>query len=258
MNETLDVIERRRSTRAYTETPLTREEKDLILHAAMRAPTAGNMMLYSIIEVEDQAVKDRLAVSCDNQPFIATAPYVLLFAADYQRWMDYFDLCGVKECSQRLGHTLREPQAGDLLLACCDAVIAAQTAVLAAESLGIGSCFIGDVLENYEFHRELFDLPRYAAPVCLLCFGRPQKEHTLENRSSRFPREYIVSQNKYHRLSADEFHQMYRPIEERVAAGKGYASGVDNYGQATYLRKFIAEFSFEMSRSVAEMLKNWG
>lgn len=257
MNETLEVIERRRSTRAYAETPITREEKDLILRAAMRAPTAGNMMLYTIIEVEDQALKDRLAVTCDNQPFIARAPYVLLFLADYQRWMDYFEFCRAEEFARKLGHTPRSPQAGDLMLACCDALIAAQTAVIAAESLGIGSCYIGDILENYEIHRELFDLPRYVIPITLLCFGRPQREHRREDQTPRYDREFVVCQNRYRRLSAEEFERMYRPNEERIAAAGGYASGASNFGQAVYRRKFISEFSVEMNRSVAEMLKNW-
>jgi len=97
MNETLDVIFQRRSTRKYAPTPIAREEKDLILQAAMRAPTAGNMMLYSIIEVENQELKDRLAVTCDHQPFIASAPYVLLFLADYQRWVNLFEWSGASQ-----------------------------------------------------------------------------------------------------------------------------------------------------------------
>ncbi|MCK4726557.1 MAG: nitroreductase family protein, partial [Anaerolineales bacterium] len=71
MNPTLDLIHARRSTRLYDQTPLTQQEKDAILLAAMRAPTAGAMMLYTIIEVEDQSLKDQLAVTCDDQPFIA-------------------------------------------------------------------------------------------------------------------------------------------------------------------------------------------
>ncbi len=257
MNETLEVIGRRRSTRAYADAPLTREEKDLILRAAMRAPTAGNMMLYSIIEVEDQTLKDRLAVTCDNQPFIARAPYLLLFLADYQRWMDYFEYCRAADFARQKGLAPRKPGFGDLLLACCDALIAAQTAVIAAESLGIGSCYIGDILENYEIHRELFDLPRYVVPITLVCFGRPQQERRGEQQTSRFDREFIVSQDRYRRLSGEDFERMYRPFEERYAAGKGYPEGVSNFGQWMYLRKFIADFSVEMSRSVGEMLKNW-
>ena len=97
MNETIRLLDARCSTRAYDPAPLTDEEKRAVLHAAMRAPTAGNMMLYSIIEIEDQALKDRLAVTCDHQPFIARAPWVLLFVADFQKWMDLFAACGCDE-----------------------------------------------------------------------------------------------------------------------------------------------------------------
>ena len=88
MNETLKVIENRCSTRNYSATPISEEEKEAIIHSALRAPTAGNLMLYSIIEIADQKLKDKLAVTCDNQPFIAKAPLALLFAADYQRQYD--------------------------------------------------------------------------------------------------------------------------------------------------------------------------
>ncbi len=90
MHETVQVIQNRRSTRAYQNGPIDRDTVDLIIHSAMRAPTAGNLMLYSIIEIQDQTIKQKLAKSCDNQPFIAKAPLVLLFLADYQRWFDVF------------------------------------------------------------------------------------------------------------------------------------------------------------------------
>jgi len=77
MNETLRLIDARCSTRVYADTPITDAEKQAILRATFRAPTGGNMMLYTIIDIADQAIKDRLAVTCDNQPFIARAPWVL-------------------------------------------------------------------------------------------------------------------------------------------------------------------------------------
>jgi nitroreductase len=257
MNETLSVIERRRSTRAYGAQPVTQAEKDAILHAAFRAPTAGNMMLYSIIEVEDPEIKARLVETCDHQPFIAQAPYVLLFLADYQRWYDYYTQSGVRERCQELGREYRKPQAGDLLLACCDALIAAQNAVIAAEALGIGSCYIGDILENYEIHREMFALPPYVVPITLLCFGRPAREHTTDSRSARFEREFITFKNTYHRLDAAEQERMFRPLQARSAPGGQFGFKGLNLGQQEYFRKFNADFSIEMSRSVREMLKNW-
>jgi len=261
MNPTLQVIEDRRSVRAYSGQPITYEEKDLILQAAFRAPTAGNMMLYSIVEVEDQALKDRLAETCDHQPFIAKAPYLLLFLADYQRWFDFFTSSGVERRSQELNLPYRTPQAGDLLLACCDALIAAQTAVIAAESLGIGSCYIGDILEQYEIHRDLFNLPAYTLPISLVCFGRPAAAGPQANRTPRFAREFIVHKNSYRRFNPEEMETMFKHLRERFEAQRNAPGGAspeaENVGQAVYFRKFVCDFSLEMSRSVREMLKKW-
>jgi nitroreductase len=257
MNQTLEIIDSRKSVRSYSKQPVTQEEKDLILQATFRAPTAGTMMLYSIIEVEDQAIKDRLAETCDHQPFIARAPYVLLFLADYQRWFDYFTYCEVERRSRELSLPQRSPQVGDMLMACCDALIAAQTAVIAAESLGIGSCYIGDILERYETHRQLLNLSQYTLPISLVCFGHPASKGERVKRTPRFGREFIVHKNTYRRFNDKELETMSQTIKERYFANGQYPNGAENVGQAFYFRKFAADFSIEMTRSVKEMLKNW-
>ena len=155
-NSVLDVINNRTSLRVYDNREISQEILDKILHAAMRAPTAGNQMLYSILVVRDEQTRKLLSQSCDHQAFIATAPVILIFLADHQRWFDYYQLNGVAEYCDREGLRFEAPQESDLLLAIEDAMAAAQNAVIAAESLGIGSCYIGDILENYEFHKELF------------------------------------------------------------------------------------------------------
>jgi len=257
MNETLRIINSRHSTRAFSDRLISIEEKDLIFNAAFRAPTAGNMMLYSIIEVEDQSLKEKLAETCDNQPFIAKSPLVLVFLADYQRWWDYYQLCGVEEKAKELKRIIRKPQVGDLMLACCDALIAAQNAVIAAESLGIQSCYIGDIMENYEIHRELFDLPRYTFPIAMLCFGFPKSESTHRDLTPRFQPQFIAFKNKYQRFDREEFQKMYAHLEEIFNKIDFPSTGAKNVGQQNYFRKFTADFSFEMSRSVSVMLKNW-
>ena len=142
LNPVLETIHKRTSLRRYKDTPISDEHLKTLLEATLRAPTAGNMMLYSVLTIKDQAMKEKLSQTCDNQPFIARAPLVLVFLADYQRWFDYYRMSGVA--------LLRELDVGDLFLAMDDAIIAAQTAVLAAESMGIGTCYIGDVMENYD------------------------------------------------------------------------------------------------------------
>lgn len=257
MNATLELIHKRRSTRNYSSQPVTQEEKDAILQAAMCAPTAGNMMLYSIIEIEDQGLKDRLAVTCDDQPFIARAPYVLLFAADYQRWMDLFELSSAAQDCQEKGLTPRLPQEGDLLLACCDALIAAQSAVIAAESLGIGSCYIGDILENAEVHRDLLRLPRYTLPITLLCFGHPAGAREERSTTRRFEREFIVHRDGYQRTPAANLLRMLETYPAGQYANLSSEERTKAIARGMYTRKFVSEFSVEMSRSVRKWIDIW-
>ncbi len=256
MNQTINTIMQRRSLRVFDPAPLSDEEKSIILQAAMRAPTAGAMMLYSIIEIEDQTIKDSLAKSCDNQPFIAQAPYALLFLADYQRWMDLYHQAGCPQRADELGIANRLPGEGDMILAAMDALIAAQTAVIAAESLGIGSCYIGDIIENWEQHRDLFNLPQYAFPAALLVFGHPRSAATRE-LTPRFEQQYVVYKNAYRRLSPDELDNLFLPFGSRSFEAHEYPNGAQNVVQANYIRKFTSDFSIEMTRSMRLILKNW-
>ena len=112
MNETIRLLNERKSVRVYEPGPLPPEVKKAILNAAIQAPTAGNMTLYSILDITDQALKDRLSETCDHQPFIATAPLVLVFCADYHRWFTLF---------HQDEPDTRRPGEGDLFLAMADA-----------------------------------------------------------------------------------------------------------------------------------------
>lgn len=257
MNSTLELIAGRKSCRNFSEKGVTQAVKEQIVEAALRAPTAGNMMLYTIIEISDQQIKERLVKTCDNQPFIARAPLVLLFAADFQRWYDYYQLSRVSDYCTREGINFTLPQEADLLLANCDALIAAHTAVLAAESLGLASCYIGDIVENYEIHKELFALPDYVFPTIMVCFGYPGKSAIERALADRFEKRYVVVENRYRRLSAEELTQMFTPRDQRECKGRNYLGSAENFGQHFYQKKTGAPFSVEMRRSVRAALANW-
>ncbi|MFW6263737.1 MAG: nitroreductase family protein, partial [Thermotogota bacterium] len=85
MNTIIEGLMNRKSVRVFEKKEISRENKELILKAAAAAPTAGNQQLYTILDITDQALKDKLAITCDNQPFIATAPLVLIFCADVKK-----------------------------------------------------------------------------------------------------------------------------------------------------------------------------
>ena len=238
MNPILQSLFDRKSVRVFLNRPIEPERKREILLAAMQAPTAGNQQMYTILDVTDADLKRQLSVSCDSQPFIATAPLVLIFCADPLKWVDAYRAVG---CSPRpIGP-------GDLLLSMQDAVIAAQNAVTAAWSLGIGSCYIGDILENAELHRELLHLPPEVMPATMVVFGYPTARQLERPKPARSALEDMVQENAYSRRDADELRRM---IEPRIAHTL-YAEWVAAFCQ----RKYNSGFARELSRSARVYLE---
>ena len=236
----LGQLKARKSVRVWDGRDVPDDVRRAILEAATEAPTAGNQQLYSIIDVRDQAVKDELAELCDHQPFIASAPMVLVFIADCEKWRAIYAAAGVES---------RPAGPGDLLLACSDANIAAQNAVVAAWALGVGSCYIGDVLERCEAMRELLALPSQAMPACMLVFGYPTERQLARPKPERMPLSTVVMGDRY------------RPVDEASAramvAGRSRARGFESWVRAFHERKYASDFSREMSRSVALYLESF-
>ena len=237
MNETIRQLYARKSTRAFEEKPIPADVKEAILTAAAMAPTAGNQQLYTILDITDQHIKDQLVDTCDHQPFIAKAPLVLIFCADCRKWYEGFKATGCKP---------RKPGVGDLMIAVSDANIAAQNAVTAAESLGIGSCYIGDIMENVEQQQELLYLPEYVFPAAMLVFGYPTRQQQERKKPARVAMEHIVHENAYRCMDENEMQAMW----EGHAGEKGYTAWM----QAFCTRKYNADFSCERNRSVAAYL----
>lgn len=240
MNQVIEQLFDRKSMRVFTDKPISAEDKALILDAAAQAPTAGNQQLYTILDITDPAIKEKLVDTCDHQPFIAEAKLVLIFCADCLKWYDAYESVG---CAPR------KPGVGDLLLAVNDAVIAAQNAVVAAQSLGIGSCYIGDIMENYEAQKELLGLPRYVFPAAMLVFGYPTEQQLRREKPVRSPRETIVHENGYQRMDADRLKQMLE-----CKAGQ---TEYEKWLQAFCNRKYMSDFSREMTRSVGKYLEEY-
>ncbi|MBR5597103.1 MAG: nitroreductase family protein [Lachnospiraceae bacterium] len=240
MNNTIQELTKRKSVRVFTGEKISPENKKLILTAATQAPTAGNQQLYTIIDVTDQELKEKLAVTCDHQPFIAEADMVLVFVSDCQKWYEGFQDAGAKP---------RKPGVGDLMLAVTDTAIAAQNAVVAAESLGIGSCYIGDIMENAEIHKEILHLPQYAFPAVMLVFGYPTKQQLEREKPKRVELSHIVHENAYREITSQERKEMWQD--------KAGAISYEEWMQRFCDRKYNSDFSKEMSRSVGVYLKDF-
>lgn len=239
MNEIMQSLYDRKSVRAFEDRPVPGEMKEAILAAAAQAPTAGCQQLYTILDITDQTLKEDLAETCDHQPFIAQAPVVLVFCADCLRWYDAYRAAGLSP---------RRPGPGDLMLSVTDAAIAAQNAVVAAQSLGLGSCYIGDIMERYEDQRRLLQLPPWVFPACMLVLGWPTRQQKERKKPERFDPAYIVHENGYRRLDEAALRTMFRDR----CGGQTFEGFLSAFCQ----RKYESDFSREMSRSVGEYLQD--
>lgn len=240
MNEILKQLNQRQSIRAYLDKEISKEDKKAIIDAAVNAPSAGNMQMYSIIDVTDQAKKDRLTKLCDNQPFISQAKMVLIFCADYQKWIDAFNAINLNP---------RHPGTGDLLLSIEDALIAAQNSVTAAWSLGIGSCYIGDIMENYETIVDELKLPQFVYPACMVVYGYIDEKHKPLQKPKRVDNKYVLFENEYKNLNADELKDMF----EYKTKPRTY----EEWMKAFIERKYNSDFCKEMSRSADKYIERY-
>lgn len=187
-----------------------------------------------------QNLKEKLAESCDHQPFIANAPLVLVFCTDCLKWLQAY---------REAGLTPRNPGVGDLMLAVTDTVIAAQNAVTAAWSLGIGSCYIGDIMEQCETQREILHLPEYVFPSVMVVFGYPTEQQMKRKKPRRFELEDIVCENTYQEKDGTALRKMFY--------GRCDGDTYDEWMKKFCNRKYDSDFSREMTRSVGEYLKQF-
>ncbi|MCX6028159.1 MAG: NADPH-dependent oxidoreductase [Chloroflexi bacterium] len=161
---TLDLIHRHGSVRKYKPDPVPTETIEAIVAAAQRTSTSSNLQLYSVVAVTDADVRSKLAELCGNQEHVAQAPVFLAWCADLAR-LD-------RACELR-GYTQVTDYVENFLVAAVDVAIASQTAALAAESLGLGICYIGSLRNDTAAVIELLKLPRLVFPIVGLTVGWP-------------------------------------------------------------------------------------
>ena len=116
--------------------------------------------------------------------------------------------------------------------------------MVAAESFGIGSCYIGDIMENCEEQRKLLQLPEYVFPAVMIVFGWPTKQQMKRKKPERCEQKHIVHENTYRNMEGDELREMF--------AYKCKNSTYEEWCSAFCNRKYNSDFSKEMSKSVTK------
>ncbi|GGM39555.1 NADPH-dependent oxidoreductase [Promicromonospora citrea] len=161
----LDVQLSHRSVRRFLPRPLASSVLPTLVAAAQSAPTSSNLQLWSVVAITDPARLARVARLCGEQEHVRDAPLLLVWVADVAR---------VRALAARRGRAV--PATGYLettVASFLDATLAAQNAVVAAESLGLGTVYLGSVRDAPEALAAELRLPRGAAPVVGLVVGHP-------------------------------------------------------------------------------------
>lgn len=196
VNSTMKLLHERSSCRAFQDRPVPPPVLQAVLEAGVQAPSGGNLQPYSIILIRNRSTSQKLAALCGNQQFIARAPVNLLFCIDWHR-------------SRRWAHLSDAPFTANrsfrhFWIAFQDTIIAAQNICTAADSVGLGSCYVGTVLECFTQLREMFQLPAGVFPVVLLSIGYPAAER---RRRPKFPQRVMVHEEVYRDPSHEELQE---------------------------------------------------
>jgi len=170
---TIELIRRHGSVRHYKPDPVAPDIIEALVAAAQRASTSSNLQMTSVVAVTDPAVRRRLSELCGGQAHVAQAPVFLAWCADLKR-LD-------RACELR-GYTQVTAYVENFLVAAVDVAIAAQNAALAAESLGLGICYIGSIRNNVAAVIELLRLPRLVFPIVGMTVGWPATTPTVRPR----------------------------------------------------------------------------
>jgi FMN reductase [NAD(P)H] len=184
-NPVLEVLLSHRSIRKYKDTAVAPEALDRILEAAQRAPSWCNYQTYSIIVVDDRPTRERLRELCAHQEFVADCGVLLVFCADISR---------IVAACEKQGYEFRSDHLNTQLIAHGDAFLACQNAALAAESMGLGTCMLGNIRYRPGEVSKLLALPHRVFATVGLTIGHPDEDPGVK---PRLPRKVVVSHNRY-------------------------------------------------------------
>ncbi|PFA69523.1 oxygen-insensitive NADPH nitroreductase [Bacillus sp. AFS015802] len=192
MNETIENILKHRSIREFKNEPLTDEQIRTIVTSAQAASTSSYIQAYTIIGVKDPVKKKKLAELAGNQKYVEENGHFFVFCADLYRhekigeWEEA-DVTPALESTEKF------------MVALIDASLAAQNASIAAESMGLGICYIGGIRNDLDSVSEVLGLPERVIPLFGLAVGIPENHSDIK---PRLPLESVYHEDSYNRDEA--------------------------------------------------------
>jgi nitroreductase len=231
----IDTIRQHRSIRQYKPDPVPDDLLTEILEAGVRTSSSGNMQTYSIIVTRDEALREQLYSAHMEQHMVLEAPVFLTFCADFNRMRHWLRL-------SEAPHDAFDNLMG-FMEAAIDAILVSQNVALAAESHGLGICYLGSTLAHCNQVGRILCLPDHVVPVVGFPVGYPAEDPAPRDR---LPLAGLLHHETYHDYSDDQIRDIYREREVK---------GWDRYMSYPDLRQLIEESGVKNLAQVYTIVK---
>ncbi|UYV18238.1 oxygen-insensitive NADPH nitroreductase [Halomonas qaidamensis] len=185
MNDVIKLLQSHRSIRKFTDQEVPHGLLLELIKAGQAAATSSHVQAYTVINVKNAANREKIAELAGGQGYVARSAVFLVFCADMKR---------PTEASKRTGANVERGMTEQLLVATVDTALMAQNVAIAAESEGLGICYIGGIRNNPQAISELLQLPDHVYPVFGMCLGYPAHEPEVK---PRLPVEAILKEDTY-------------------------------------------------------------
>ncbi len=218
----INLLNSHRTIRNYKTDKINPELLNQLLETACRASNTGNMQAYSVIITTDNNLKEQLSPAHFNQLMILQAPVILTFCADFNRVSTW--------CEQR--NALPGFQNFQSFVAgAIDAIVVAQTFCIAAESVGLGICYLGTTTYNAQEIIDVLKLPKLVVPLTTITVGYPE---TIPSQTDRLELNALIHSETYQDFTSKKIDELYAEKEN----SEFYKQFVKDNGKDTLAQVF--------------------
>lgn len=247
MSQFSKILLERRSIRKYTSEPVDDKLLNEILEMGCRASTTGNMQVYSIIITRDEEMKKQLLPLHFGQKIVMNAPVVLTFCADFNRFNKW---CRFRNADPGYDNFL------SFFTAAIDALLVAQTVCIAAESKGMGICYLGTTTYMAKGIIKAMKIPAGVIPVATVTMGWPAEKPA---DVGRLPLEAVIHNETYHDYDKTDIDRLYHDKEERSDSLQFIKeNSKETLAQVFTDVRYKKADNVQFSRTLLEVLKEQG
>ncbi len=241
----MEVLNQHVSIRKFKKIPIIDSVIESIIYSGTKASTTGNMQLYSIIINETEEQKNKLIPLHFNQAVARSAPVLITFIADFNRFSNW---CEISNAKPGFNNFL------SFFTASADAFLVAQNVCIAAENYGLGICYLGTTIYNAREIIQILELPKLTFPVTTLAIGYPDE---MPDLTDRIPLNGVIHKEKYKKYTDNDLKKLYSS-KENLELSKKFVSGNNKetlaqvFTDIRYTRADNESFSEKMMEVIKE------